>query len=131
MEDVTIADDYDDAITGVEFFGDSRDLEYGFNVYLQGGGHQHEIYISGNKIKNYWFDDSLNALNGTSFIIEVDSEERNGHTHTLNIYRQRSDSDSEWIYKIETCRFGSIGDDEDEYPSMDDVCADNHNVIVR
>merc|ERR1712187_307114 len=90
LEDIVLEDDYDDYEVGIDFFGDARDLKYGFTVYLQGGGHQHEIYIPGWRINWTWYD-PINEVyyNDASRVITVDSEERAGHVHTVTIGRSR------------------------------------------
>ena len=134
LEDIILPDDYDDITSGIDFFGDSRDLTYGFTVYLQGGGHQHEMYIAGWKVYWYWYDrTNLIYYNGSDYTIEVDSETREGHAHTVTLYRWRASNISEWNYQIVTCRYGSITDDDDysEGDYMSGKCADLHNEIVR
>lgn len=121
-------------MNGVDFFGDSRDLLYGFTVYLQGGGHQHEIYIAGWRVYWKWYDAENDVYyNDTSVTIEVDSETRDGHTHTVSIGRWRANEESEWQYVIDRCRFGSLSD-ADQYADddyMDGECVDLHDSIVR
>merc|ERR1712232_481539 len=130
MEDIVLSDTYDDPVIGVDFFGDGRDLKYGFTVSLQGGGHQHEIYVGGWKIQQTWYD-SVNEVyyNDVTKVITVDSEERNGHVHTVTIGRSRVDDQSEWQYVIGTCRWGSVSDAHlysvGDY--MSGKCADAHN----
>ena len=136
LEHVFLSDDYEDGVDGVDLFGDSRDLLFGFTVYLQGGGHEHEIYIAGWRVRSEWFDEENDRyFNDTARTIEVDSGLRHGHTHTLSIGRWRASEESPWRYVVGRCRFGSIslGDhhhfDDDDY--LDGQCADLHHSIVR
>ena len=135
LEDIVLGDDYDDTTSGIDFFGDSRDLIYGFTVYLQGGGHQHEMYIAGWKVYWLgWYDYNTETYrNGSDYKIEVDAETRNGHSHTVTIWRWRQNDDSQWNYEIGTCRYGSVSDEElyEESDYMDGACDDLHSKIVR
>merc|ERR1712062_884590 len=68
LQDVVLPSEYDDVETGVEFFTDARDLEYGFNLYLEGGGHDHLVFIKSNRLFKDWYDDeNLQYLNGSDF----------------------------------------------------------------
>merc|ERR1719229_366044 len=117
----------------MDFFGDSRDEIYGFEVNLQGGGHQHVMYIPGWKVRNYWKDrNSGNWLMTSDDIVEVESDTRNNHAHTLTVWRDQ-DTNGQWVYHIKACRFGSLSDD-DKYSITDwddDKCIDNHDEIQR
>jgi len=130
LEDVFLGDDYD----GEDIFGADKDLTYGFTVYLEGGGHQHELYIEGWKVSSIWYDEDSGAYhNDTSRLVEVDAETRDGHSHTVEIGRWRATNESDWQYIINRCRYGSLSDTEqftdDDY--MDGECVDLHNSIVR
>ncbi len=134
LEDVFLSDDYDDADDGEDVFGQNRDLVYGFTLHLQGGGHQHELYVAGWRVREHWYsDDDGQFVNDSTITIEVDTEERDGHSHTLDVARWRSHDDSEWVYVIDRCRFGSISDGDqfgdDDY--LDGECADLHDAIIR
>ena len=48
---------------------------------------------------------------------------------TVELWRWRIDSNSGWNYQIDNCRYGSSSDTG--YTTIDNECADNHNVIVR
>jgi len=130
LQDVILPTDYDDVETGVEFFTDTRDMEYGFNLYLEGGGHDHLVFIKSNRIFKDWYDDeNLQYLNGSDYMTTADSETANGHTHTINIWRWREDADSAWNYELDSCRFGLKSDEDVGWTN--DTCADFHDAVRR
>merc|ERR1712025_1215596 len=101
---------------------------------MGGGGHQHEMYVAGWRVEEQWYSEHDGLfINDSTITIELDTEERDGHSHTVDISRWRSDSDSDWVYVIDRCRFGSISDgdqfDDDDY--LDGECADLHDSIIR
>ena len=132
LEAVVLEDDYDDIDSGLDFFGDSRYLIYGFEVNLKGGGHQHTSYIPGWKVRNYWYDSDEDIYYNTSdYTVEVESDTRNSHAHTTTIWRHKVDGS--WVYEIGTCRYGSLSD-ADQYDDSDYVpgfCSDGHTYIER
>eukprot|EP00484_Ammonia_sp_Unknown_P013073 CAMPEP_0197078964 /NCGR_PEP_ID=MMETSP1384-20130603/213379_1 /TAXON_ID=29189 /ORGANISM="Ammonia sp." /LENGTH=1120 /DNA_ID=CAMNT_0042517833 /DNA_START=6 /DNA_END=3369 /DNA_ORIENTATION=- len=131
---VLLDDDYDDPITNPDgFFGDERDQNYGFELNLQGGGHQHVCYVSGWRVRHYWYDSDGNALEGADNYITVEGDERESHQHTLELYRVKDTTSGEWQYLIRRCRYGSKADD-DQYSDamwMADKCSDNHVSFSR
>ena len=145
MQAVVLPEDYDDPITNPDgFFGDSRDTEYGFELYLMGGGHQHICYISGWRVKRDWLHDYKTDLNDwctePSCYAEIECEERNGHSHTIRVWRDYENDGVTWKYHVSDCRFGSISDSASfVYPddwtvadaNGDTICADNHNAVQR
>eukprot|EP00484_Ammonia_sp_Unknown_P014928 CAMPEP_0197079140 /NCGR_PEP_ID=MMETSP1384-20130603/213471_1 /TAXON_ID=29189 /ORGANISM="Ammonia sp." /LENGTH=985 /DNA_ID=CAMNT_0042518013 /DNA_START=29 /DNA_END=2986 /DNA_ORIENTATION=+ len=134
LQAVTLPSDYDDAEAYPDgFFGDSRDLIYGFEVSLQGGGHQHVVYIQGWRIRVFWYDgDTESWLMSADNVVTVEGDTRNNHAHTLEVWRDL-DADGGWQYHVKRCRWGSISD-ADKYSDedwMDGQCEDHHNAIVR
>ena len=134
MQAVVLDEDYDDPISNPDgFFGDDRDKIYGFEMNLQGGGHQHVLYISGWRVRYYWFDDDGNALTTQDNYITAESDTRNSHAHTVEVWREKDSITDEWIYHVRRCRPGSISD-EDQYTDadwMDGECSDLHNAVSR
>lgn len=141
LQAIILDDDYDDPVTNPDgFFGDDRDKIYGFEMNLQGGGHQHVIYIPGWRVRNNWFDDDI-PLTTSDDYITAESDTRNGHAHTVEVWREKDSITDEWIYHVKRCRPGSISDEyvfnEDgacceEHPDwLDDVCSDLHNAVSR
>jgi len=153
LQAVALEEDYDDPIANPDgFFGDERDVIYGFELNLQGGGHQHVCYLAGWRIKYFWF-----TLNGDSWCthyewpcyLDADCDEREGHQHTVKVWREydvdnqtdsASDSSKTWRYHLRDCRFGALSDwQQFEYPDDwtvhddqgDAVCADHHNLLLR
>ena len=103
LQAVVLDNDYDDPITNPDgFFGDDRDKIYGFEMNLQGGGHQHVVYVAGWRVRYYWFDrtDTTIALTTSDNIIEAESDTRNGHAHTVEVWREKDASTDEWIYHV-------------------------------
>lgn len=130
LHDVTLKDTYDDPVKGVEFFGAQRDEKYGFQLYLQGGGHQHSVYIPGWKIRNYWKLPDGNYTNSSVALITVDSDERAAHSHTVKIWRYRNNVNTvDWIYKVSECRYGSLSDSDVGWTPNE--CEDLHGVLLR
>jgi len=130
LQDVVLPTDYDDVETGVEFFTDTRDLEYGFNLYLEGGGHDHLVFIKSNRVFKDWYDDeNLQYLNGSDYLSQADSDTANGHTHTINVWRWRADEDSTWNYVLDSCRFGLKTDEDVGWTNT--TCADFHDTVRR
>lgn len=125
LQDIILPKDYDDitnTVNDIDFFDDldQRDLYYGFQVSLQGGTHQHIVYIPGWKIKNFWTQSNSNH------VLEVESEEKNGHRHTLRIWREK-DVNNEWKYHLKSCRCS-----ETACTWTDDECADDkHDRLNR
>jgi len=133
LQSVILPDDYDDIDNGLDFFGDDRDKIYGFELNLQGGGHQHVVYIPGWRVRYYWYDrtDTDVELSSSDDVIEAESDTRNGHAHTVRIWRERDIGTDEWIYHVKQCRPGSISDNYDESYWSNDQCNDYHNSLSR
>jgi len=143
LQAVVLPSDYDDPVANPDgFFGDSRDLVYGFELSLMGGGHQHICYISGSRVRSAWlidFDTNQWNTDRDSYV-DVDCEERNGHSHQVRIWREYDTDGVTWKYNLRDCRFGTASD-KATYPDdwarvMDDttglaVCEDNHGYFDR
>ena len=144
LQAVVLPTDYDNPVIYPDgFFGDSRDIEYGFELSLMGGGHQHICYISGSRVRSAWlvdFDNNEWNTDRDSYV-DVDCEARNGHEHQVRIWREYDTDGETWVYRLRDCRFGTRSDDA-TYPDdwgtgvMDDttgmaVCADNHAYFSR
>ena len=134
LQSIILDNDYDNPIKNPDgFFGDNRDKIYGFEMNLQGGGHQHVIYIAGWKIINNWFDKNNIPLTTSNNIITVESDTRNSHAHTVEIWRKKDLITDEWIYYIKRCRPGSLSD-SNKYTDndwIDGECSDLHNTLTR
>lgn len=122
---------YDDVDEGTTFWTDARDLEYGFNLYLEGGGHDHIVSVSANRVRSSFFDSNLQFLNGSAHSIREDSDIANGHTHTVNFYRWRADADDAWNYEIIDCRYGLRSEEDAGYEYQNGSCADFHDELRR
>ena len=132
LQDIILSDNYDDPNDGIDFWTDSLDLTYGFELSLEGGNHEHLITIKSSKIINEWYDEENDKYyNGSSYIIETDSDIANGHEHTVKIWRWRSNENNAWNYEILQCRFGTKSDSEVDYPYQNKTCQDNHNLLIR
>ena len=135
LQDMLVEEDtYDHVEHGTEFWTDARDLEYGFNLYLEGGGagHDHIVYIPGSRVASTWFDDSNEQyLNGSAYTIREDSDIADGHTHTVNVYRWRSDADAAWNYELVDCRYGLRNEEDAGYAYQTGSCADFHDSLRR
>lgn len=134
LQAMALPKDYDDPIAHPDgFFGNDRDLIYGFEVSLQGGGHQHVVFIQGWKVRNKWYDsDTSTWLMSSDDVVTIEADERNNHQHVLELWRDQ-DNDGNWVYHIKRCRYGSKSD-ADKYVDddwMNDECEDYHNSIVR
>ena len=80
FQDMILPEDYDDPIDGVDFWTDSLDLIYGFDLILEGGGHDHIVNIPGWRVKNTWYDDKNDEYhNGPDYIITEDCDTANSH----------------------------------------------------
>ena len=145
LQAVVLPDDYDDPVTNPDgLFGDSRDLVYGFELSLMGGGHQHICYIPGWRIIYYWQDDAdLNTWHtDIDHYVTADCEETNSRSHQQVRIREEYDTDeTTWIYRLRDCGFGTSSDGV-SYPAdwdtgvMDTdtglaVCADHHSYFYR
>eukprot|EP01083_Nonionella_stella_P061701 160722_1 len=132
LQSVVLDDDYDDTETNPDgFFGDNRDKNYGFEINLNGGGHQHVMYVSGWRVTRYWYHQNGTELSAPQHVITAESDTRNSHAHTVELWRQMQDG--QWIYNIARCRLGSISD-ADQYGDADWTqakCHDNHNSLQR
>ena len=66
LQDVLLEEDtYDDVELGVDVWTDARNLEYGFNLYFEGGGHDHLVYIPGLRVASSWFNDVCHITGDT------------------------------------------------------------------
>eukprot|EP00486_Rosalina_sp_Unknown_P006708 CAMPEP_0201569686 /NCGR_PEP_ID=MMETSP0190_2-20130828/11502_1 /ASSEMBLY_ACC=CAM_ASM_000263 /TAXON_ID=37353 /ORGANISM="Rosalina sp." /LENGTH=315 /DNA_ID=CAMNT_0047992301 /DNA_START=678 /DNA_END=1625 /DNA_ORIENTATION=+ len=133
LQSMVLPHDYDDPNVYPDgFFGDDRDKIYGFEVNLQGGGHQHVVYIQGYKVRNRWYDNDGNALMNEDAVVEVEGDTRENHQHVIEVWRDLDD-DNTWQYHIKRCRYGSISDahkySDDDW--IDGECSDFHNQVNR
>ena len=129
LQEIILADDYDDEINGLDTFSNGTDLVYGFEMNLQGGDHQHMIYIPGWKIKEYWQDDSTKEwLTTSNDIIEIEVEESDEHQHVIRIWRNKDNND-EWVYYLKACRYGTEYGDSGSW--ADGECGDGHDTLSR
>jgi len=133
LQEVMLPDDYDsvnrsDVVNGVDFWnGDTRDLLYGIELSLEGGDHEHNVYIPGWKVKQVWFDeDAQQWLMSSDEFVEVESEESDGHLHTLRVWMQ---SREENVYRIKQCRYGAVYDGGVGW--SDGQCDDYHDQVNR
>jgi len=133
LQDVLIDEEtYDDVDDGTEFWTDARDLQYGFNLYLEGGGHDHIVYVSGSRVSSSFYDDRTEQfLNGSAHTIREDSDIANGHTHTVNFYRWRESDDAAWNYELIDCRYGLRNEEDEGYEYQSGSCADFHDSLRR
>ena len=130
LQDVVLPSNYDDVEEGVDFFTDSRDLDYGFNLYLEGGGHDHLVFIKANRLFADWYDDeNLQYLNGSDHLTKAEADTANGHTHTVNIWRWRAHDEAPWNYELDSCRFGLKTDEDVGWTNT--TCADFHDAVRR
>eukprot|EP00486_Rosalina_sp_Unknown_P015017 CAMPEP_0201593386 /NCGR_PEP_ID=MMETSP0190_2-20130828/191005_1 /ASSEMBLY_ACC=CAM_ASM_000263 /TAXON_ID=37353 /ORGANISM="Rosalina sp." /LENGTH=416 /DNA_ID=CAMNT_0048052551 /DNA_START=181 /DNA_END=1432 /DNA_ORIENTATION=- len=132
LEDVVLSSDYDDPIANpTGFFGNDRDLIYGFELNLQGGGHQHVVYVPGWQVQYFWYNATTLEYKTTSTdLVWVEGEERNGHAHRIQIWRDYDPIDNvTWRYHIGSCGFGSWSDGVNNLePSS---CTDGHTSLAR
>jgi len=133
LQDVLIDEEtYDDVDDGTEFWTDARDLQYGFNLYLEGGGHDHIVYVSGSRVSSSFYDDRTEQfLNGSAHTIREDSDIANSHTHTVNFYRWRESDDAAWNYELIDCRYGLRNEEDEGFEYQSGSCADFHDSLRR
>ena len=143
LQAVVLPSDYDDPVANPEgFFGDSRDIIYGFELYLMGGGHQHICYIPGWRIRNAWLIDidTDQWYTDKDHYVTIDCEERNSHSHQVRIWREYESDGITWKYNLRDCRYGTSSDlpnYPDDWDSVMDsdtglaICSDNHGYFDR
>jgi len=144
LQAVSLPEDYDDPVSNPDgFFGDSRDLKYGFELNLEGGGHQHVCYVDGWRVAYYWLLDATTNEWCTSpdCFIEAECDTREGHQHFVRVWREYAVDGETWIYHLRDCRYGTRSDsDLWPYPmgwttfnvNGEAICAiDLHNTLDR
>ncbi len=110
------------------FFGSGRDKRYGFQLVLDGGTHEHLVTILSYHFNKYWLDSDGNPiLNDPLAIITADSEEREGHQHTVKVSRKLNTQSGLWEYKMVACKKESQTEDK----FLIDACDDGHDEIWR
>jgi len=130
FEKMSLKDDYDSLLDQDGFFGGQRDGTYGFTLTLMGGGHDHDLRVSGG-----WHKQWAPMVRSDGYSVathQVTTVTSNGHQHVIEIERsQPLGSDTPLEYKMLNCKIKGMTEWEVQQDPEHPMCGDGHVSVAR